>query len=339
MVVPPRIVIVTDLDGTLLDARDYSWAGARATLARLDRQRIPVVLCSSKTRAEMERCQQDAALEHPFISENGGGLFVPDRYFPFEVPATRRLPGFAAIDYGWRYDRVVRAFREAAEETRVAAEGFNDLSLPKVARLCGLSLREAQLAVLREYDEPFMVLDEPRGPEPRPESRFGRRYRFYRALRRRGLQVTRGGRFDHAHASPGKGRATAALRELYERQAGGPVVMVGLGDARNDLSLLQAVDVPIVVPNSSSRATLDLLRRVPGARLAPGSGPGGWGSAVREVLQELRDGTRCPIPDVVETLRRKPGSVRPAEREVVPGCGYAPPARVAGGIVSRGAVR
>ena len=49
-----RHLIFTDLDGTLLDARTYSWAGAEPALAEIERRRIPLILVTSKTRAEVE---------------------------------------------------------------------------------------------------------------------------------------------------------------------------------------------------------------------------------------------------------------------------------------------
>jgi mannosyl-3-phosphoglycerate phosphatase len=274
---PIRLVIVTDLDGTLLDARDYSRSGASATLARLRQDEVPVVICSSKTRAEIDRCRREAVPDHPFISENGGALFVPDGYFPFEVVGTRRIPGHSVVEFGWRYDQVVETLRAAALESGTQVLGFHDLPVTQLARLCGLSLRDAQLALLREYDEPFLLA----------EGGVASRYRFFRALRRAGVRCTRGGRFHHAHACAGKGAAVSALRQLYERAADGPVTFVGLGDALNDVSLLKAVDVPIVVPNDSSRWTARLLRRVPGARLAPANGPRGWGRAVRDLLRDI----------------------------------------------------
>jgi mannosyl-3-phosphoglycerate phosphatase len=280
---PIRMVIVTDLDGTLLDTRDYSRAGAGSTLARLRRDEVPVVICSSKTRAEIDRCRSDAVPDHPFISESGSALFVPDGYFPFEVFGTRRVPGHAVVEFGWRYDRVVETLRTVAAECGVGVAGFHDLPVMQLARLCGLSPRDAQLALLREYDEPFLLT----------VSGTASRYRFFRALRRAGIHCSRGGRFHHAHACPGKGTAVAALRKLYERAADGPVTLVGLGDALNDVSLLKAVDVPIVVPSDGARWTSHLLRRVPGARLAPRSGPRGWGRAVRELLRGM--GPRRPL--------------------------------------------
>jgi len=74
-------VIFTDLDGTLLDAETYSYEAARPALAMLKKRQIPVVLCTSKTRAETEAIARRLGLKHPFIVENGGAIFIPQGYF------------------------------------------------------------------------------------------------------------------------------------------------------------------------------------------------------------------------------------------------------------------
>ena len=48
-------IVISDLDGTLLHAQTYSFDAAQPALQRLRKERIPLVLCSSKTRAEVER--------------------------------------------------------------------------------------------------------------------------------------------------------------------------------------------------------------------------------------------------------------------------------------------
>lgn len=45
-------LIFTDLDGTLLDHDTYGYGEAREALDYIKRRRIPLILCSSKTRAE-----------------------------------------------------------------------------------------------------------------------------------------------------------------------------------------------------------------------------------------------------------------------------------------------
>jgi len=60
-------VIFTDLDGTLLDAETYSYEAARPALAMLKKRQIPVVLCTSKTRAETEAIARRLGLKHPLL--------------------------------------------------------------------------------------------------------------------------------------------------------------------------------------------------------------------------------------------------------------------------------
>lgn len=43
----------SDLDGTLLDSHSYDWQPAAPSLSRLREANVPVILCSSKTSAEM----------------------------------------------------------------------------------------------------------------------------------------------------------------------------------------------------------------------------------------------------------------------------------------------
>lgn len=49
----PRLLIMTDLDGTLLDHESYHWEAARPALQRLAAANIPVIINSSKTAAEI----------------------------------------------------------------------------------------------------------------------------------------------------------------------------------------------------------------------------------------------------------------------------------------------
>ncbi|HLB03155.1 MAG TPA: HAD hydrolase family protein, partial [Nitrospiria bacterium] len=80
------IVIFTDLDGTLLDAATYSWKAAQPALELIKQRAIPLILCSSKNRAEIAAVRRQLDDHDPFISENGGGIFIPDDYFEFYFP-------------------------------------------------------------------------------------------------------------------------------------------------------------------------------------------------------------------------------------------------------------
>ena len=270
-----RLVVFTDLDGSLLDHESYSFAPAAEALALLAAQGIPLVLCSSKTRAEIEILQQDLGVAHPFLSENGGALFLPRRYFPFLISDGRSIAGYQAIEFGLPYYRLVETLHRVASDLDIPVVGFSDMSTEEVAKDCKLPLMTARLAKLREYDEPFRILD----------SGLADRSRLFKALHRAGLRCTRGGRYHHLTGVTDKGLGVRTLKSLY-RQAWGKVVAVGLGDGLNDLSLLQEADIPIVVQNPANDAATRLLRKVPTARLTSLPGPQGWNETILEVVNQ-----------------------------------------------------
>jgi mannosyl-3-phosphoglycerate phosphatase len=270
-----RLVIFTDLDGTLLDHETYSHTPATEALDFLERQGIPLILCSSKTRAEMELIQLDLRLRHPFISENGGAVFIPRGYLPFAPEGVRNIEGYEVLEFGTPYWQLVEVLHRISAELGVKVVGFSDMSVEEIAHDCKLSLAEARLAKLREYDEPFRFL----------RSNPVARSRLLDALHRTGLRCTRGGRYYHVTGVTDKGLAIRTLRSLYE-QAWGKVLAVGLGDSPNDLSLLQEVDIPIVVRNPAVGSATQLLRKVPTARLTRAPGPNGWNEAILEVVRE-----------------------------------------------------
>jgi mannosyl-3-phosphoglycerate phosphatase len=270
----PFLVVVTDLDDTLLDHDTYGCEAARDTLDLLARTGVPVVLSSSKTRAEIAAVQRELGIRHPCISENGGALFIPDGYFPFLPSIVRRVHNGVAVEFGSPYHDVVAALRVVASRLRTTVVGFNDMSAEEVAELCHLSLARARLAKQREYDEPFRIV----GAAP------AARARLRAALHARGFRCMRGARFDHVTGPTDKGLPLAALVTLYQRNVGRRALTIGLGDGLNDLALLANVDIPIVVRNSSGAPPGRLLGRLPAARVTQKPGPAGWSEAVREVL-------------------------------------------------------
>jgi mannosyl-3-phosphoglycerate phosphatase len=273
------VIVFSDLDGSLLDPTTHAADGAREALALLAREGIPLVFCSSKTRAEIQLVQLRLGLSHPFICENGGALYIPDGYFVFDRFPARRVAGYCVVEYGRPYAEVVARLRQAAERVGIEVVGFNDMTVDEVARECQLPLLQARLAKLREFDEPFRIV----GSEP------GALPQLSRAMRAARLSRTWGGRFEHAGAAVDKGAAVGLLVALYER-ALGSCLTVGLGDALNDVCFLRKMDVPVIVRNGDGGTARLVLERVPSATLTRSPGPAGWSQAVLEALEDIRSG-------------------------------------------------
>ena len=82
------LLIVTDLDGSLLDHHDYNWQAASEWLARLKQQQIPLVICSSKTAAEIIPLQKRLGIAGaPFIAENGARVAFGERLCQMDAVA------------------------------------------------------------------------------------------------------------------------------------------------------------------------------------------------------------------------------------------------------------
>jgi mannosyl-3-phosphoglycerate phosphatase len=261
-------VIVTDLDGCLLDATTYSWEAARPALLVLKRRAIPLVLCSSKARAEMEPLYAELGLDAPYVFENGGGIVIPAGASWSRVH--RRDGGPLLVRLGTPLRELARALIEIAREGGARLRGFSRMSVREVVDRTGLPEEAAALARQREHDEPFVL-----------ES--GSEEVVRQAAERRGLRVTKGGRFHHLTGPVDKGKA---VRQVLSLMA--PAVSLGLGDAENDLGLLAAVDRPILVPRPDGSVDPALAAAFPCAQRAPAPGPAGWNQAVLTALELLR---------------------------------------------------
>ena len=271
-----QFIILTDLDGSLLDATSYSYEAAAEALQQIQDLSVPIVLVSSKTRAEMEPLRFRLHNGHPFIVENGGGIFIPRSYFPFPVEQSVVRENYQVVELGIPYARVRMALKEIEQVLGCRLWGFGDMSIEEIARYTGLSAAEAMLAKQREFDEPFLI---------NPDGITCEDLRPY--VEGRGLHCTRGGRFHHLMGASDKGRASRLLLEWYRRQAeseGREIVSIGLGDSLNDLPMLEAVDRPILVQKPDG--SYDPHIHLPHLHRAVGSGPIGWNMAVLELLHD-----------------------------------------------------
>lgn len=287
-----RLVLFTDPDGLLsrdclaasrgVPARSDAWPGrrlveapARGTLECLKSSAIPVVLFSARTRAEIELIQQELDISHPFIAENGGALYIPEAYFPFPLSGSSQIAGYDVFRFGKPHRQVVEALHRVAGECGVEVAGFSDMSTDQVARETGMTLMQAGLAKLREYDEPFRI------EAGTPASRE----RFFPALRKAGLSCVRFGRYHHVHSCGEPAAGIRMLREFYDR-AWGKVTAVGIGEnGAAECVFLSEVDVPIVV-RADTPAAGRLRRKFSSARLTASSGPEGWNEALLELTAQ-----------------------------------------------------
>ena len=66
----PKIVVFADLDGTILN-ESYDYSEVEPTIRQLLSLNVSIVLCSSKTKAEIEFYRRKLGISSPFIVRTG----------------------------------------------------------------------------------------------------------------------------------------------------------------------------------------------------------------------------------------------------------------------------
>jgi mannosyl-3-phosphoglycerate phosphatase len=275
----PNLIVYTDLDGSLLDSTTYSYEAATPALTALRELGIPLILVSSKTRAEMEPLRQRLAHCDPFIVENGGAVFIPHGLFDFPLERVRTRSPYQVIELGLPYHMLREVLKQIEDAVETPLQGFGDLSVESIMQVTGLPYADALLAKQREYDEPYLL----QGPQALVEE-------VCRQIITRGLRWTKGGRLFHLTGENDKGEAASVLLRCYLRQQRmnghtERIETVGIGDSINDAPLLGMVDYPILVQKPDGSYDPDIHRS--GMIYAQGIGPVGWNEAVLELLDQV----------------------------------------------------
>lgn len=252
-----RLMIFTDLDGTLLDHRDYSFAAAAPALEKLHSVGVPLILASSKTAAEIAPLAQAlGTMSWPAVVENGASIARPG------------APIMGTDDY----ERIRGILAALPEDVRAPFRGFGDMSVDEIAAQTGLSIDEAQRAKQRQSTEPGLY-----------DGSDEQQSRFLAALGEHGVSARRGGRFLTLSFGASKADRMNELINEYR-----PEATLALGDAANDVEMIEAADYGVIVRNDHGPGIPPLAGEQDGRiRRTELSGPSGWNEAVLSKLCEM----------------------------------------------------
>ncbi len=268
-----KVLVFTDLDGTLLDAETYSAGKAAAALLFLAEKNIPVIPCTSKTAEEVKEICAGLQLTGPFIVENGSAIFWPENFFPGSDEPGQTEEGWRVTALGKPYKTLLVFFEELRRRSPVHLIGFHQADMAAIREWTGLSEHQAALAKKRRFSEPFLA---PSG-EPLPKALFE-----YAA--QEGYRIVQGNRFYHLLSNTDKGRAVRAVAERF-RQNGFPKLQtMGIGDSPNDFTMLQAVDIPVLVKKTDGSYAAG-AETIPNLWRSKGIGPKGWQESIFHFIQ------------------------------------------------------
>lgn len=275
---PPELplLVFTDLDGTLLDHHSYSFSAALPALERLRKAGVPVIPVTSKTLAELAPLMRELDNAHPCIAENGGLIALPPGYFD-ALDGYPLQEGYRVIALSSGYENIVQTARRLRAEHQYQFRGFSDMSDEEVAACTGLSADQATRARRRLCSEPLQWLD--------TAAAFAQ---FRQALQAAGLQLVEGGRFWHLMGNHDKASAMQRLCEKYRAAGFQDFRTVALGDSPNDIPMLEAVDIPMLIRRpDGSCLSLQTEHPAPCSELP---GPAGWNQMMLTLLDAVSTG-------------------------------------------------
>ncbi len=264
-------LLVTDLDGSLLNHYDYSFAAALPAMKRLESLHIPVILNTSKTYLETIEIQQQLSLHAPFIVENGSCLYLPKHQFdvvPSQFAFSR--DDFWGIKLGRGFKEITRLLDKTLNDNDQLIK-LTDCSQQQVVDLTGLSPAQAHAAVQREYSQPVLWQGDSAGLAA-----------FKQRLQRQSLNTLQGGRFLHIQGATDKGLAIEKMKSFYTSN----VRTVVIGDSANDLAMLRHADIPVVIKSPGNDY---LLQQQSFPFISESEAPAGWCEGVEYALQQISE--------------------------------------------------
>ncbi len=263
-------IIFTDLDNTLLD-KNYSFEKAKEGLKKIKSKNIPLIICTSKTRAEIEFYRKKLKNKHPFISENGGAIFIPKKYFKQKFKYTKKIKDYYVIELGQSYERLIKNIKNIKSKTKTKIISFNELSIDDLMNDSGLNKKQAKLSKKREYDEPFKLL----GSKKQKKETLS-------LIKKSGLNYTKGGRYYHILGNNNKGKAVKILKRIYEKETNKKIKTISLGDSLNDFQMLKATDKAFLMQKPDKT-----FAKIKNIKHIQGIGPQGWNNTIQDLLWEF----------------------------------------------------
>ena len=262
MIENSSIWVVSDVDGTLMD-HSYDLTPAKETIKTLQKLSIPVILCTSKTAAEVRVIRRELNLTDPYIVENGAAIYGE---------SLKKVNG--EIILGEKYEFLEEILNIISKEIDYKLIPLNNLSDQEATMLTGLKGNSLNLMRDRHWSMPF--LNPPSFLEEKIKS----------CCKKFKVDVFRGNRMSHLLSiNSNKGKAINALK-LYSNIQN--IQIIGLGDSPNDLPLLLNSDIKIVIPGIDG-PNLHLLDQLKGSEFTLATEPNGygWKSEINKLINNL----------------------------------------------------
>jgi predicted mannosyl-3-phosphoglycerate phosphatase (HAD superfamily) len=251
---------------TIVPVRGKTSAGFEEFGARLDHSGIPIVWVTARSRAQMDEPRRKFGHQHPFIGEDGCGVYLPEDYFHLRPAKTVRKGRFTCIPLAAVQPAGCDALELLSEQTGVSTVSLRSLAPRELEQNTGLPPRDAELARQRDFDELFFFAGA-------AETDIAR---FVAEANSRSIALRQHGVLWSLALGADLGLCIRELTKLYERALRSHPTVLGIATGAEAQGLLPACDRGLLLAKPSEFEALSTASRASKTRVLPLNSPDLW---------------------------------------------------------------
>ena len=261
-----KILIFTDLDGTLLDRDNFKFDKVINYIRELIQRDIYIIPNSSKTHGEINNFNLELGEDLPFIVENGAAIYklnLINSSFPEKISLSREI------------SEILKIFeKKVSIKFRSKCIFINKLSIDKQVKILGLSKQKIKFALNREYTIPLLF-----------DGSKNEKTSLLKSVSDAGLSLQEGGRVINLCDKVSKAQAMKKVMKIFKKISKEELITIGVGDNFNDLGMLKNSDIPCLVFND--KFTMEKIN-INNCLVSNKPAPEGWEEVVKLALDKIK---------------------------------------------------
>ena len=259
-----KVLIFTDLDGSLLHRDTFKFDKIKDYLKLIISEGIFIIPNTSKTDKEILEFNNELGLNTPYISENGAsinGLDLLNKDLPQQLILSREK------------DTLLKIFKNHVPiKLQNKCKWLSEMDKKNQTLIFGLHDEKLDMALDRKYTIPFLF-----------QGTKNEKKELSKIIKNKGLFLQEGGRVIHLTDKVNKSKALQVFVRFFKRNNKN-VKTIAVGDNYNDLEMLKTSDFPCLVFND--KFTLD---EIPINNLITTNKPSpeGWADVIKMALVKI----------------------------------------------------
>ena len=261
-----KVLIFTDLDGSLLDRDTFKFDKISKYIKDLISKGIFIIPNSSKTKVEIEKFNNDLDEDLPFVVENGAAIYnlnLINSSFPEKISLSREI------------NEILEIFnKKVSSNQKSKCKFIKDLTSERQSQIFGQSKEKVKLAMNREYSIPLLF-----------DGSKGEKVDLIKSVNNAGLSLHEGGRLINLCDKISKSQAMKHVVKIFKKISKEELITIGVGDNFNDLDMLKNSDIPCLVFND--KFTMEKIN-INNCLVSKKPAPEGWEEVVKLALDKIK---------------------------------------------------